>query len=122
MWCFGVMEPGCFGTINVNNNKSTLFVPRLPQEYEVWMGPLLSLEDIKKKYEVDEVYYVDQVCIIQLINSVPYTTLVNIYLGYLQIKDVLKKNDTGVLLTMVKQYYVLINHVIDKLISFLERC
>lgn len=78
MWCFGVMEPGCFGTINVNNNKSTLFVPRLPQEYEVWMGPLLSLEDIKKKYEVDEVYYVDQVCIIQLINSVPYTTLVNI--------------------------------------------
>lgn len=61
MWAFGALEPGCYGIIEIGTGKSTLFVPRLPEEYAVWMGPLLSLEDFKKKYGVDQVNYVDEV-------------------------------------------------------------
>ena len=37
-WCFGVTEPDCFGAIDVDSGASILFVPKLPVEYEVWMG------------------------------------------------------------------------------------
>lgn len=63
MWAFGVMEPGCFGAIQVDSGKEILFVPRLPPSYAVWMGPLLTLEDFKTKYQVDEVHYADEVSI-----------------------------------------------------------
>lgn len=61
MYLFGVTEPGCYGTVDVTSGSTTLFVPRLPSEYAVWMGPLLSLDDFKQKYEVDAVYYADEV-------------------------------------------------------------
>ncbi|KFB43452.1 hypothetical protein ZHAS_00011270 [Anopheles sinensis] len=60
-YLFGVTEPGCFGTVEVKTGRCTLYVPRLPEEYAVWMGPLLGLEDFKRKYELDAVYYVDEV-------------------------------------------------------------
>lgn len=37
-----------------------LFAPHLTPDYEVWMGPIASKADIKKKYEVDEVFYTDE--------------------------------------------------------------
>ncbi|PNJ09201.1 PEPD isoform 4 [Pongo abelii] len=37
-WAFGVTEPGCYGVIDVDTGKSTLFVPRLPASYATWMG------------------------------------------------------------------------------------
>lgn len=61
MYLFGVTEPGCYGTVDVASGSTTLFVPRLPSEYAVWMGPLLSLDDFKQKYEVDAVYYADEI-------------------------------------------------------------
>uniref|UniRef100_A0A2M4AE57 Xaa-Pro dipeptidase n=1 Tax=Anopheles triannulatus TaxID=58253 RepID=A0A2M4AE57_9DIPT len=61
MYMFGVTEPGCYGTVEVNTGRTVLFVPRLPEEYSVWMGPLLGLDDFKRKYEVDAVYYVDEI-------------------------------------------------------------
>lgn len=61
MYLFGVMEPGFFGLIEVDTKKSCLFMPRLPEEYAVWMGKLLNPADFKAKYAVDEVYYVDEV-------------------------------------------------------------
>ncbi|XP_055591666.1 xaa-Pro dipeptidase [Uranotaenia lowii] len=61
MYLFGVTEPGCFGTVDVTTGSTTLYVPRLPSEYAVWMGPLLKCVDYKQKYEVDAVYYVDEI-------------------------------------------------------------
>ncbi|XP_058463293.1 xaa-Pro dipeptidase [Malaya genurostris] len=60
-YLFGVTEPGCYGTVDVASSSATLYVPRLPAEYAVWMGPLLSPEDFLKKYEVNAVYYVDEI-------------------------------------------------------------
>lgn len=60
MWAFGVLEPGCYGIIDLGSKKSTLFVPHFPDEYSVWMGPPLSLEDFRKKYGVEHVDFVDK--------------------------------------------------------------
>ncbi|KOB72794.1 Xaa-pro dipeptidase, partial [Operophtera brumata] len=49
-WVCGVREPGCYFALDVTTKKGHLFVPRLPEEYEVWMGKLLSCEDFKKIY------------------------------------------------------------------------
>lgn len=78
-YLFGVQEPGFYGTIRVSDGLTTLFAPRLPEEYAVWMGKLWTLEDFKKKYEVDEVFYEDE------------------------IEKVLKEKDTYLLLTMVRE-------------------
>jgi len=59
-WSFGVKEPDCYGTIAVGSSRSTLFVPRLPAEYAVWMGKIHSLQHFKDTYQVDEVRYVDE--------------------------------------------------------------
>uniref|UniRef100_U5EJJ7 Xaa-Pro dipeptidase n=1 Tax=Corethrella appendiculata TaxID=1370023 RepID=U5EJJ7_9DIPT len=59
-YLFGVTEPGCFGLVDISTGNSLLFVPRLPADYAVWMGPLLTLDDFKKKYETHFVYYVDE--------------------------------------------------------------
>lgn len=65
MYQFGVIEPGFFGFVEVDTKRAVLFMPRLPEEYAVWMGKLYTPSDFKSKYEVDEVYYVDQVtCVI----------------------------------------------------------
>lgn len=37
-WAFGVTEADCYGAIDVNSNKSVLFVPKLPESYATWMG------------------------------------------------------------------------------------
>lgn len=61
MYHFGVREPGFYGTVNVTTKWTTLFVPRLPAEYATWMGRLVTNEDVRKQYAVDEVKYVDEV-------------------------------------------------------------
>eukprot|EP00112_Aurelia_sp_Birch-Aquarium-sp1_P008875 Seg199.10 transcript_id=Seg199.10/GoldUCD/mRNA.D3Y31 product="Xaa-Pro dipeptidase" protein_id=Seg199.10/GoldUCD/D3Y31 len=60
-WMFGVKEPDCFGALDVDSGKSMLFIPRLPEEYVVWMGKIHPREHFKKLYEVDEVYYTDEI-------------------------------------------------------------
>ncbi|CAH0400066.1 unnamed protein product [Chilo suppressalis] len=59
-WVCGVREPGCYFALDVSTGKAHLFVPRLPEEYEVWMGKLLACHQIKNIYGVDDVHYVDQ--------------------------------------------------------------
>lgn len=61
-WAFGVREPGCAGAINLATGEAVLFVERLPEDYAVWMGKLVSLEEFQQRYAVDRVAYVDQVC------------------------------------------------------------
>ncbi|RDD46926.1 Xaa-Pro dipeptidase [Trichoplax sp. H2] len=60
-WTFGVCEPDYYGAIDVDNNTSILFCPKLPAEYAVWMGEILSTEQIKNKYDVDEVHYTEEI-------------------------------------------------------------
>lgn len=60
-WTFGVREPDFYGVINVETGKSYLFAPKLPQEYAVWMGELLKPGDFKAHYQVDDVYWVEDV-------------------------------------------------------------
>ncbi|KAK3281974.1 hypothetical protein CYMTET_10270 [Cymbomonas tetramitiformis] len=59
-YLFGVGEEQCIGAIDLATGCSYLFVPRLPDEYAVWMGEIRSLEHFKAKYEVDEVHYTDE--------------------------------------------------------------
>uniref|UniRef100_A0A2R8ME09 Xaa-Pro dipeptidase n=1 Tax=Callithrix jacchus TaxID=9483 RepID=A0A2R8ME09_CALJA len=60
-WAFGVTEPGCYGVIDVDTGKSTLFVPRLPASHATWMGKIHSKEHFKEKYAVDDVQYTDEI-------------------------------------------------------------
>eukprot|EP01048_Picozoa_sp_COSAG05_P001932 COSAG05_NODE_71_length_22071_cov_17.527149_13_plen_443_part_00 len=59
-WAFGVTEPDCYGALDIDAQRSVLFVPRLPAEYAVWMGEILSAAHFKQKYGVDEVKYTDE--------------------------------------------------------------
>lgn len=75
-WMFGVHEPDFYGALDVDSGKSILFIPRLPEEYTIFMGRIKSTDEFKKYYAVDEVYYVDE------------------------IKDVMKKKAPDMLLTL----------------------
>lgn len=39
-YLFGVVEEGFWGAIDLRDGGSVLFMPRLPESYAVWMGPL----------------------------------------------------------------------------------
>merc|ERR1712063_131873 len=60
-YLFGVMEADCYGAIHVGSGKSILFIPRLPQEYAIWMGEIKPRQNFLARYEVDEVHYVDEI-------------------------------------------------------------
>ena len=48
-WAFGVLEPDCYGAIDVETGKSILMIPRLPDAYIVWMGSIPTLEETKER-------------------------------------------------------------------------
>lgn len=60
-WAFGVEEPDYLGAVDVAQGLSYLFMPRLPDSYAVWMGRLPTVEDVRARYGVDEVFYSDAV-------------------------------------------------------------
>eukprot|EP01116_Phalansterium_solitarium_P000848 TRINITY_DN10697_c0_g1_i1.p2 TRINITY_DN10697_c0_g1~~TRINITY_DN10697_c0_g1_i1.p2 ORF type:complete len:505 (-),score=142.57 TRINITY_DN10697_c0_g1_i1:94-1533(-) len=60
-YLFGVKEPGFYGALDIDKKKAILFCPHLPDAYAVWMGKILSREDFRKMYEVDEVRYVEEI-------------------------------------------------------------
>lgn len=60
-WTFGVKEPECFGILEPKACRSTLFVPRLPSEYAIWLGHIPSKDEWQKHYAVDAVHYVDEI-------------------------------------------------------------
>ena len=57
---FGVRQPGFYGTLDVATGTATLFAPRLPAEYAIWVGPPASLEELTQSYGVDAVRYTDE--------------------------------------------------------------
>lgn len=54
-------EPDFYGVVEVSTAKTMLFMPRLPEDFAIWIGRLLSKDEFKKMYSVDEVHYVDDV-------------------------------------------------------------
>lgn len=60
-YLFGVREPGYMGALDVLTGKTTLFMPRLPEEYILWMGEIRPPQDVQEHYGVDEVVYIDQI-------------------------------------------------------------
>lgn len=59
-WAFGVTEGDCCGAIDLATGRATLFVPRLPEEYAIWMGAIEAPESFATRYGVDECRYVDE--------------------------------------------------------------
>jgi len=39
-YLFGVKEPGFYGVIDIHTGHTILYMPRLPEEYAVWMGKI----------------------------------------------------------------------------------
>ena len=52
-YLFGVTEPGFYGTVDVATYQATLFAPKLPAEYAVWMGPIKTAKELSDKYGVN---------------------------------------------------------------------
>ncbi|CAM6085038.1 unnamed protein product [Calypogeia fissa] len=59
-YLFGVKEPDCYGAIDISTGKSLLFIPRLSEEYAVWLGKIHPPSHFKELYGVDAVHYVDE--------------------------------------------------------------
>jgi len=59
-WCFGVLEPDFFGSIDVATGRSILYQPRLSEDYAIIMGHIPTPEEVRDRYRVDEVRYVDE--------------------------------------------------------------
>jgi len=60
-YLFGVKEPGCYGCVEASTGRHCLFIPRLPESYAVFMGPVKPTDWFKKEYEVEEARYVDEI-------------------------------------------------------------
>ncbi|XP_050398695.1 xaa-Pro dipeptidase isoform X1 [Patella vulgata] len=56
-WAFGVEEPDFYGAIDVDSGRAILFPPNLPESYAIWMGRLLTQEDFRVRYGVDDVFF-----------------------------------------------------------------
>eukprot|EP00002_Diphylleia_rotans_P011390 TRINITY_DN2250_c0_g1_i2.p1 TRINITY_DN2250_c0_g1~~TRINITY_DN2250_c0_g1_i2.p1 ORF type:complete len:325 (-),score=44.53 TRINITY_DN2250_c0_g1_i2:729-1703(-) len=59
-YLYGVKEPDCYAVLIPVIKLSVLLIPRLPQEYAVWMGEIKAPQFFKEHYLVDEVMYVDE--------------------------------------------------------------
>lgn len=60
-YLFGVKESGVFGAISLATGKTTLFIPKLPNEYLVWCGTIYPPSHFQVSYAVDEVLYVEDI-------------------------------------------------------------
>jgi Xaa-Pro dipeptidase len=60
-WTFGVQEPDFYGAVDVDKSRSILFMPKLPDSFAVWSGKIHDQKYYQRKYEVDEVHYVEEI-------------------------------------------------------------
>jgi len=56
----GVKEPDCRLIIDISKNKIILLIPRLPADYATIMGEILTPEQWKIHYQMDEVFFTDE--------------------------------------------------------------
>eukprot|EP00092_Neocalanus_flemingeri_P011207 GFUD01012072.1.p1 GENE.GFUD01012072.1~~GFUD01012072.1.p1 ORF type:complete len:516 (+),score=101.89 GFUD01012072.1:47-1549(+) len=59
-WCFGVLEPDFFGAIDLTTGNSILYQPRLDEDYAIFMGHVPSLAEVRERYRVNEVFFLDE--------------------------------------------------------------
>uniref|UniRef100_A0A7S3CMP7 Aminopeptidase P N-terminal domain-containing protein n=1 Tax=Strombidium rassoulzadegani TaxID=1082188 RepID=A0A7S3CMP7_9SPIT len=58
-YLFGVSEMDCYGVIDLEREKTILFMPKLDNYYKIWMT-LLTTDEYKKKYHlIDEIHFTD---------------------------------------------------------------
>lgn len=61
-YLFGVKEPGVYGAISVSTGKTTLFIPKLHEDYRIWCGDIHPPSEFLVSYAVDEVLYTEDLC------------------------------------------------------------
>lgn len=59
-YLFGVEEEGFLGALDLDSGAATLFAPRLPAAYAIWLGKLLAPSDFRDAYAVDACLYKDE--------------------------------------------------------------
>jgi Xaa-Pro dipeptidase len=60
-YLFGIREPECYGALDLATGESLVFVPRLGSDYEIWCGKVQPLSWWKARYQVEHVFYADEV-------------------------------------------------------------
>ena len=60
LWATGASLLDCYLSISVDDARATLYIPKLPASYAVWMGAIRSPADVAAEYGVDEGAYVSE--------------------------------------------------------------
>ncbi len=60
VYLLGVHELGCYAIVELTNGRTTLFVPREPENAHYWKK-IMEPVDFMKKYEFEEALYCDQI-------------------------------------------------------------
>lgn len=60
-YLFGVEEPDYYGAIRLRDGTTTLFAPRVPQSYKIWLGNIVGRERIAERYGINCVEYVESI-------------------------------------------------------------
>lgn len=60
-WSFGILEPAFYGAIVVGTGETILFVPNLPEDYDVVMGPIATNDEWRQRYAVNRVHNTNEV-------------------------------------------------------------
>jgi Xaa-Pro dipeptidase len=59
-YLFGVKEAGFYGTLEVATGRATLFMPRLPEAWAVWLGTIHPPAHFQELYGIENVRYVEE--------------------------------------------------------------
>jgi Xaa-Pro dipeptidase len=54
-----VEEPDCYGLMETDTGKAVLFMPRYDEDKQMWQY-VPTLDEMKNKWQLDEVLYVDE--------------------------------------------------------------
>ncbi|KAF3043566.1 hypothetical protein E8E11_008104 [Didymella keratinophila] len=56
----GCNEPSCHMTYDIQHDTLSLFIPRIDPRRVIWNGRGSTLAEAVERYDIDEVYYVDE--------------------------------------------------------------
>jgi Xaa-Pro dipeptidase len=56
LWLTGLNEPDAAVYIDLSTGAATIFVPKLPDEFETWMGPIPTLAELSAQYGAEFAY------------------------------------------------------------------